>query len=71
MVGLVPLLACLVLDEKRLKRFPAFEKRTRWFLLNRKYLDEQVRLVQYLMLLSNEVCIDPFPPGNFYGKRFN
>lgn len=44
MVGLVPLFACSVLDEQRLKRFPQFEKRTRWFINNRKDLFHQVFL---------------------------
>ena len=42
MVGLVPLFACLVLDEKRIESFPGFKKRTKWFINNRKDLFHRV-----------------------------
>jgi len=35
MVGLLPLLACTVLEEETLARLPGFTKRMRWFLENR------------------------------------
>jgi hypothetical protein len=35
MVGLLPLMACMVLEEETLERFPAFAKRLQWFLANR------------------------------------
>src|SRR5262249_11819221 len=35
MVGLLPLMACTVLDDEMLARFPGFAKRMRWFLDNR------------------------------------
>jgi hypothetical protein len=38
LVGLIPLLACAVLDESHLERFPGFAKRMRWFLDNRPEL---------------------------------
>src|SRR5207249_3252721 len=44
MVGLLPLMACTVLDEAVLERFPAFTKRMRWFLENRPDLARFVPL---------------------------
>src|SRR3989454_12568040 len=35
MVGLLPLLACTVLEDETLARLPGFTKRMRWFLENR------------------------------------
>jgi len=35
MVGLIPLLACTVLEDETLERLPGFTKRMRWFLENR------------------------------------
>jgi Mannosylglycerate hydrolase MGH1-like glycoside hydrolase domain len=35
LVGLIPLLACAVLEDEYLDRFPGFAKRMRWFLDNR------------------------------------
>jgi hypothetical protein len=35
MVGLLPLLACTVLEEETIAKFPGFAKRMRWFLDNR------------------------------------
>jgi hypothetical protein len=42
MVGLLPLLACMVLDEEKLQRFPGFAKRLRWFLENRPELARHI-----------------------------
>src|SRR2546425_1171923 len=42
MVGLIPLLACTVLDEEALERFPGFAKRMRWFLDNRPDLARHI-----------------------------
>src|SRR6266516_321212 len=42
MVGLIPLLACTVLDEEALDRFPGFAKRMRWFLENRPDLARHI-----------------------------
>jgi Glycosyl hydrolase family 63 C-terminal domain len=42
MVGLIPLLACTVLDEEALERFPGFAKRMRWFLENRPDLARHI-----------------------------
>ena len=36
MVGLVPLMACLVLDDENVKTLPVFKKRVDWFIRNRK-----------------------------------
>ncbi|XP_077968384.1 uncharacterized protein LOC144422258 [Styela clava] len=38
MVGLIPLYACLVLDQENTEALPEFKKRTCWFLENRKDL---------------------------------
>ena len=38
MVGLVPLMACLVLDDEYMNRLPGFKKRLDWFMKNRKDL---------------------------------
>ena len=42
MVGLVPLMACLVLDDEYMKKLPGFRKRLNWFMENRKDLASQV-----------------------------
>ena len=42
MVGLVPLMACLVLDNEYIKTLPVFKKRVEWFMKNRKDLASQV-----------------------------
>lgn len=42
MVGLVPLLACLVLDDEYMEKLPGFRKRLNWFMENRKDLASQV-----------------------------
>lgn len=42
MVGLVPLMACLVLDDEYMKTLPGFKKRLDWFMKNRKDLASQV-----------------------------
>jgi hypothetical protein len=44
MVGLLPLMACTVLDEDVLERVPGFAKRMRWFLENRPDLAHYVSL---------------------------
>ena len=46
MVGLLPLMACTVLDEAVLERFPGFTKRMRWFLENRPDLARYVTLAE-------------------------
>lgn len=43
MVGLIPLFACLVLEDKFIQQLPGFRKRLTWFLENRKDLAKQVR----------------------------
>ncbi|XP_078362932.1 uncharacterized protein LOC144647063 [Oculina patagonica] len=42
MVGLVPLLACWVLDGKYLDKLPGFRSRLNWFMENRKDLASQI-----------------------------
>ena len=42
-VGLIPLMACLVLDGKYLEKLPGFRKQLKWFMENRKDLAGQVR----------------------------
>jgi hypothetical protein len=42
MVGLLPLIACTVLEGDTLERFPGFAKRLRWFLENRPELAQHV-----------------------------
>ena len=44
LVGLLPLIAVEVLDEEVIDRLPAFNKRLRWFLDNRRDLAERVTL---------------------------
>ena len=42
MVGLVPLFACLVLDDEYMSKLSGFKKRLDWFMKNRKDLASQV-----------------------------
>ena len=42
MVGLIPLYACLVLEDEVIQKLPGFKKRLTWFLENRKDLSSQV-----------------------------
>src|SRR5262249_45227110 len=42
MVGLIPLLACMVVEDESLARFPGFAKRMRWFLENRPHLARHI-----------------------------
>ena len=52
MVGLIPLYACLVLEDKVVQKLKGFRKRLDWFLKNRKDLADQVQpLLPYLLLL--------------------
>ncbi len=43
MVGLIPLYACLVLEDEVIQKLPGFKKRLTWFLENRTDLARQVR----------------------------
>ena len=43
LVGLIPLMACLVLDGKYLDKLPGFRKQLNWFMENRKDRAGQVR----------------------------
>jgi hypothetical protein len=42
LVGLIPLLACEILEEEQIARFPGFAKRMRWFLENRADLAHSI-----------------------------
>lgn len=42
MVGLIPLYACLVLENEVIHKLPGFRKRLQWFLKNRQDLANQV-----------------------------
>lgn len=42
LVGLVPLFACLVLEDDETDKLQGFKKRTNWFLNNRKDLASRV-----------------------------
>jgi hypothetical protein len=42
LVGIFPLIAVELIDEKRMEKLPGFAKRTRWFLENRKDLAGQI-----------------------------
>ncbi len=42
MVGLIPLYACLVLEDEVIQKLPGFKKRLSWFLENRQDLAKQV-----------------------------
>lgn len=42
MVGLVPLVACFLIDDEYIEKLPNFRKRIRWFVENRKDLSSKV-----------------------------
>ena len=42
MVGLIPLFACLTLEDEVIQKLPDFKKRLKWFLSNRQDLAKQV-----------------------------
>lgn len=42
MVGLIPLYACLVIDDEYVAKLPGFKKRMDWFLKNREDLRSEV-----------------------------
>jgi len=44
MVGLIPLYACLVLEDEIIQKLPGFKKRLMWFLENRPDLAKQVSI---------------------------
>ena len=52
MVGLVPLMACLVLDNKFIKTLPVLKKRVEWFMQNRKDLASQVSDPEFVKKIS-------------------
>lgn len=53
MVGLVPLFACLVLEDEFVQKLPGFKNRLDWFLRNRKDLATQV--CKFLLSII-EIC---------------
>ena len=46
MVGIIPLLACQVIDEERLTQLAGFGKRTRWFMEHRKDLSKYIAYME-------------------------
>jgi hypothetical protein len=46
LVGIIPLLACEVLDQRVVERLPGFRKRMRWFLKNRTDLARHISCMQ-------------------------
>ena len=57
MVGLVPLMACLVLDNEYMKTLPVFKKRVEWFMQNRKDLASQVSDPEFMKIyLLHDIC---------------
>jgi hypothetical protein len=46
MVGLIPLIAVEVLEQRVISRLPGFQKRMRWFLENRRDLAQQISYMQ-------------------------
>jgi len=42
LVGLIPLLACEVLDQRRIEKLPGFVSRMRWFMENRPHLSRHI-----------------------------
>jgi hypothetical protein len=56
MVGLIPLFACLVLEDKKLQKLPGFKKRLQWFLKYKKNLATHVRYCKFSFLLHFLVC---------------
>jgi hypothetical protein len=60
MVGIIPLFAVELIDERRMARLPGFAKRTRWFLENRRdlagqisYLEQQGGCGHYLLAIPS------------------
>ena len=45
-VGIIPLFAVELIDEKRMAKLPGFAKRTKWFLENRKDLASQISYLE-------------------------
>ena len=54
MVGLIPLFACLTLEDEVIQKLPDFKKRLNWFLKNRQDLAKQVRKK------NDKYCREPF-----------
>jgi hypothetical protein len=59
-VGIIPLFAVELIDEKRMAKLPGFAKRTKWFLENRKdlagqisYLEQRGGAGQYLLAIPS------------------
>jgi hypothetical protein len=46
LVGLIPLLACEVLDQRKIEKLPGFRKRMRWFIDNRPDLSRHISCMQ-------------------------
>lgn len=71
-VGLIPLMACLVLDGKYLDKLPGFRRQLNWFMENRKNLAGQVCRCWYLFLIINHVHLVPQQrgEGTVLGRSF-
>ena len=50
MVGLIPLYACLVLEDRVVQKLDGFRKRLEWFLKNRQDLASQVERASSILL---------------------
>ena len=53
MVGLIPLFACLTLEDEVIQKLPDFKKRLNWFLKNRQDLAKQVKHVLEIIIIVN------------------
>ena len=47
MVGIIPLFAAEIIEERQMAKLPGFAKRTRWFLENRRDLAGQISYLEY------------------------
>ena len=71
MVGLVPLMACLVLDNEYMKTLPVFKKRVEWFMQNRKDLASQVSDPEFMKKMSLTGCFKSSIVNCILRKEFN
>jgi len=58
LVGLVPMFACLVLEDSRIKKLPGFQKRTAWFI---KYRTDLASQISYMNLGDKERLLLAIP----------
>ena len=57
MVGLIPLFACLTLEDEVIQKLPDFKKRLNWFLKNRQDLAKQVKPGEKCKFLQDCIII--------------